>query len=275
MWSYTAANGQAAIQALGFGDTLTDTFTVTSLDGTSHTVTITINGVNDGATIAGDDAGSVTEDATSPNLTDTGTLTVSDTDTGEASFTAATLTGSYGTLSLTTAGVWSYTAANGQAAIQALGFGDTLTDTFTVTSLDGTSHTVTITINGVNDGATIAGDDAGSVTEDATSPNLTDTGTLTVSDTDTGEASFTAATLTGSYGTLSLTTAGVWSYTAANGQAAIQALGFGDTLTDTFTVTSLDGTSHTVTITINGVNDGATIAGDDAGSVTEEPPHRT
>jgi len=31
-WTYTAANGQSAIQALGAGDTLTDTFTVTSLD---------------------------------------------------------------------------------------------------------------------------------------------------------------------------------------------------------------------------------------------------
>ncbi len=64
MWTYTAANNQAAIQALGAGDTLTDTFTVTSLDGTTHIVTVTITGVNDAAVIGGDAAGSVTEDAT-------------------------------------------------------------------------------------------------------------------------------------------------------------------------------------------------------------------
>ncbi len=262
MWTYTAANNQAAIQALGAGDTLTDTFTVTSLDGTTHVVTITINGVNDAAVIGGDATGAVTEDATTPNLTDTGTLTISDTDGGEASFTAGTQAGTYGSLVLDAAGVWTYTAANNQAAIQALGAGDTLTDTFTVTSLDGTTHVVTVTINGVNDAAVIGGDAIGAVTEDATTPNLTDTGTLTISDTDGGEASFTAGTQVGTYGSLVLDAAGVWTYTAANNQAAIQALGAGDTLTDTFTVTSLDGTTHVVTVTINGVNDAAVIGGD-------------
>ncbi len=270
VWTYTAANNQAAIQALGAGDTLTDTFTVTSLDGTAHVVTVTINGVNDAAVIGGDATGSVTEDATTPNLTDTGTLTISDTDGGEASFTAGTQAGTYGSLVLDTAGVWTYAAANNQAAIQALGAGDTLTDTFTVTSLDGTTHVVTITINGVNDAAVIGGDATGSVTEDATTPNLTDTGTLTISDTDGGEASFTAGTQPGTYGSLVLDAAGVWTYTAANNQAAIQALGAGDTLTDTFTVTSLDGTTHVVTVTINGANDAAVIGGDAAGAVTED-----
>ncbi len=269
-WTYTAANNQAAIQALGAGDTLTDTFTVASADGTTHSVTVTINGVNDAAVIAGDDVGSVTEDATTPNLTDTGTLTVADADGGEATFTPSTTAGTYGTLVLNAAGAWTYTAANNQAAIQALGAGDTLTDTFTVTSLDGTTHVVTVTINGVNDAAVIGGDAIGAVTEDATTPNLTDTGTLTISDTDAGEASFTAGTQAGTYGSLALDAAGVWTYTAANNQAAIQALGAGDTLTDTFTVTSLDGTTHVVTITINGVNDAAVIGGDATGSVTED-----
>ena len=166
---------------------------------------------------------------------------------------------------LDAAGTWTYTAANGQAAIQQLGNGDTLTETFTVSSVDGTTHTVTIVINGVNDAAVIGGDDAGSVTEDATSPNLSDTGTLTISDVDGGEASFSAGTLTGTYGDLVLDAAGTWTYTAANGQAAIQQLGNGDTLTETFTVSSVDGTTHTVTIVINGVNDAAVIGGDDAG----------
>ncbi|MBU2582411.1 MAG: VCBS domain-containing protein, partial [Alphaproteobacteria bacterium] len=269
-WSYAALNAQAAIQQLGLGDTLSDTFTVTSADGTTHTVTITINGINDAAAIGGDDAGSVTEDATSPNLTDSGVLTITDADSGEAGFNAGTVTGTYGDLTIDAAGNWSYAAANAQTAIQQLGLGDTLTDTFTVTSADGTTHTVTITILGINDAAVIGGDDAGSVTEDASTPNLTDSGTLTITDADSGEAVFNAETVTGTYGDLTIDASGNWSYAAANAQTAIQQLGLGDTLSDTFTVTSADGTTHTVTITINGVNDAAAIGGDDVGSVTED-----
>ena len=40
--------------------------------------------------------------------------------------------------SLTTAGVWTYTLDNGNAAVQALNVGQTLTDSFTVTTIDGT-----------------------------------------------------------------------------------------------------------------------------------------
>ena len=36
------------------GSTLTDTFTVTTVDGTAQLVTITINGANDAAVITGD-----------------------------------------------------------------------------------------------------------------------------------------------------------------------------------------------------------------------------
>ncbi|MCF2873045.1 FG-GAP-like repeat-containing protein, partial [Octadecabacter sp. G9-8] len=43
---YAADNTQAAIQALGEGETLTDSFTVLSADGTEETVTVTITGVS-------------------------------------------------------------------------------------------------------------------------------------------------------------------------------------------------------------------------------------
>ncbi|UTW43980.1 VCBS domain-containing protein [bacterium SCSIO 12844] len=46
------------IQALGDGDTLTDTITVTSDDGTTQDITITITGTNDDPTIGGDTTGS-------------------------------------------------------------------------------------------------------------------------------------------------------------------------------------------------------------------------
>ena len=43
----------SAVQALNVGGTLTDTFTVTTIDGTPQMVTITINGTNDAAVISG------------------------------------------------------------------------------------------------------------------------------------------------------------------------------------------------------------------------------
>jgi len=52
---------------------------------------------------------------------------------------------------MTAAGVWTYTVDNSNAAVEKLNVGDTLTDTFTVTTVDGTPQVVTVTINGTND----------------------------------------------------------------------------------------------------------------------------
>ena len=68
---------------------------------------------------------------------------------------------------MTAAGVWVYTLDNTNHAVQALNVGDKLTDTFTVTTVDGTPQLVTVTINGSNDAAIISGDTTGSVIEDA------------------------------------------------------------------------------------------------------------
>ncbi|MBV7439759.1 VCBS domain-containing protein, partial [Aeromonas sp. sif2416] len=155
-----------------------------SLDGTSHTVTITITGVNDGAVIVGDGSGAVTEDlnVVSGNLTETGSLSVTDVDgADEAEFKpglGAPSANALGSLTIDAAGKWNYEVANDK--VQYLGAGETKVETFVVESLDGTSHTVTITITGVNDGAVIVGDGSGAVTEDlnVVSGNLTETGSL-------------------------------------------------------------------------------------------------
>ncbi|MFT3956301.1 MAG: VCBS domain-containing protein [Piscinibacter sp.] len=39
-WTYTAANANPAIQALGAGQTLTETFTVRSADGTTSSLSL-------------------------------------------------------------------------------------------------------------------------------------------------------------------------------------------------------------------------------------------
>ena len=88
---------------------------------------------------------------------------------------------------MTADGVWTYTLDNANCTVQALNVGDTLTDTFTVTTVDGTPQVVTVTIHGTNDAAIISGTTTGSVIEAAVSPTPgtpTATGTLTDTDVD-------------------------------------------------------------------------------------------
>ncbi|MFZ6050190.1 beta strand repeat-containing protein [Pseudomonas sp. CR3202] len=193
-----------------------------------------------------------------------GVLTVSDEDSGEAELqpvTAGTAgANGYGTFEVLADGSWTYSLNNGHAAVQALPEGVTLSDSLTVLSEDGTaSQVISITIHGTNDAAVIGGVSSGTVTEDASTPNLTTAGLLTISDPDAGQSSFlTQSNIAGSngYGSFSINAAGNWSYSASTAQAAIQALGAGASLTDSFTVQSLDGSaSQLVTVTIQGTND--------------------
>jgi VCBS repeat-containing protein len=117
----------------------------------AQTATVSVTGTNDAPLISGAAVGAVTEDTATATLTDTGTLTISDADTGEAVFQTACITaseGALGSLSITTAGVWTYSVAN--AAVQYLGLDDTKVETFTVLSADGTAHDVVVTIIGTN-----------------------------------------------------------------------------------------------------------------------------
>mgnify|MGYP005698217757 CR=1 FL=1 len=98
-------------------------------------------------------------------------------------------------------------------------------------------------------------------------------GTLTVTDVDTGEAHFSNTDIAGALGTLHLTDSGKWTYDLDNTNPTVQALGKGATATDTITVHSADGTPHQITITVNGTNDTAVIGGQDTGSVDEGHGH--
>src|ERR1051325_2638790 len=159
-------------------------------------VVVDIWGQNDPASIIGDNSGSLTDHATAPAI---GTLTVTDPDHGQSHTQAATNAASdhnLGTYSVDADGHWSYTLNN--AAVQHLGAGATATDSFVVTSQDGTaSQTITITIQGANDAASISGTSCASLGEDALNPA---TGTLSVSDVDDGEAHTHAASGTGANG---------------------------------------------------------------------------
>ncbi|MHA7808646.1 MAG: retention module-containing protein [Marinobacter adhaerens] len=260
----TATNGTVIINADGTLDYTPntnfagdDTITYTVSDGNGGTdsasVAITVNPVADPADItvqATDSA--VTEDDANDN-TASGTVNVSDADSGEGTLSSATA--NYGSPTVDGSGNWTYTLDNTNTTVQALKAGETLTDTITFTSDDGTTATQDITIKGTDDVPVISGDVTGNVTEDEAA-TLTTTGTLAANGGDAGEDAFTAETLTGTYGELVIGENGAWTYSANNSQQDIQELAEDDTLTDTFTVTNADGvTTREVTITLNGAND--------------------
>ena len=91
-------------------------------------------------------------------LTANGKLDVVDPDKGEAVFKPQTdIAGTYGKFSIDANGNWKYELNNSDPKVQALGAKDSLSETITVTTADGTTGTITITINGTNDKPTITG----------------------------------------------------------------------------------------------------------------------
>ena len=81
---------------------------------------------------------------------------------------------SYGNFELSS-GTWTYTLNNSHASVQALDVGESFTDSYTFAASDGSTQTVTVTINGAEDSAVISGTSTGTVSEDGT---LTANGTL-------------------------------------------------------------------------------------------------
>src|SRR5439155_1741111 len=146
----------------------------------------------------------------------------------------------YGTFTLAADGSWTYTADDSQTAIQQLGAGQSITDSFTAVSSDGSAtQLVTVTIHGTNDTAVIGGVATGAVTEDVavTAGNLTTSGALTFTYADQGHANFPSlptCRASDLYGTFTLAADGSWTYTADDSQTAIQQLGAGQSITDSF-----------------------------------------
>ena len=237
-------------------------------------------------------------------LSTSGALTIADTDTGQANFTArANVAGSngYGSFTLAADGTWSYSADDSQAAIQQLGEGQSLTDSFTAVSSDGSaSQLVTVTINGTNDEPVITSSiESGSpITERAgtglatadtalgavffTDADLSDTHTVTV--TGVAASGVTSglpanSTLLGwlTLGAVTDSTNGAtggaaWTFSAQD--QSFDYLAAGQSVTLTYTVQVADGhsggtASQNVTVTINGTDDAPTVTGSSA-TVSEE-----
>ena len=66
-----------------------------------------------------------------------------------------------------------------------------------------------------------------------------------------------------------MTAAGVWTYTLDNADPTVQALNGAATLTDTLTVTTADGVTQELSVTIHAQNDIPAITGPTTGHVTE------
>ena len=100
------------------------------------------------AIIGGNSRGEVISDS---NDAITGSLTITDQQSGEAAFIAQENSAtSYGFFSLNAGGDWSYTLDDLNASITSLNEGETLQDTITVNSVDGTSAQIIITVVGSN-----------------------------------------------------------------------------------------------------------------------------
>ncbi|MCH7628490.1 MAG: tandem-95 repeat protein [Proteobacteria bacterium] len=177
-----------------------DSFQVTVSDGAAGesstvSVNLTVNAVNDPATIGGQTSGTVVE-AGSANSggtpTATGSLTASDVDNAANTFQAvATATASasgYGTFTMTAGGAWTYSLDNNNADVAALNDGQSLNDSFTVRSEDGTAQVISIHIDGANDtvvpatrAAVVTTDNAGADNnnnDNITSPSMTGSNTV-------------------------------------------------------------------------------------------------
>ncbi|MCK1547392.1 VCBS domain-containing protein [Bradyrhizobium sp. 179] len=330
-WTFTLHDSDPVLQSLAEGQTITQVYTVTVDDhhgGTvTQDVTVTITGTNDAPTVTSDaDAarGKVIED-TGLTLSIGGTLAIQDLDlidthTAQAVFksssSSAHLPGfaegatNIGTFTIdpsvlesntdTNNGAtlgWHFTLDNGNAMLQSLAEGQTITQVYTVTFTDDHNATVTqdvtVTITGVNDAPTITSDAAaatGAVTEDEGS-SLSACGTLAIQDVDlidthTAQWSFKSSSVssalagfgTGSHiGTFSIDSSVAesssdtgnaatlgWHFTLDNSDPVLQSLAEGQTVIQVYTVTFDDhhgGTvSQDVTVTITGTNDAPAVS---------------
>ncbi|AWB65757.1 hypothetical protein C2869_04585 [Saccharobesus litoralis] len=163
-----------------------------------------------------------------------------------------------GTFNLTVDGNWTFEAQKTTPAIAELLAGETVEEQITITTASGATQMITVTIQGEDDAPVIGtGEGVDSLTID-TPISAPVTGKLTISDPDKGQSQFVAQQdVQGSYGRFSISVEGDWSYrlnsviAAALSQVSAASTDNSQTLSEIFTVTSADGTTHDITIVIS------------------------
>ncbi len=266
----TVDPADASFQHLAAGETQVLTLHYDVLDqfnaGAAQTATITITGSNDGPVVAA----ALTASATQGDAAFTVDLLAgaSDADTNDVLHVANVVGLDVG-LSLTGD---TLTLDPSSAAFQALLSGQHALLTVTFDVVDGhggvVAQTLDIDILGIAPppvGGAIAGDVAGTTSEDATQADgsvvaglAAASGALSVSGADPAATWDWSGSLTGQYGSFSIdATTGAWSYNLDNGTA--EPLTASDHITETFTVTATDGLGNSlyqdVTVQVDGAND--------------------
>ena len=270
-WSFTVNDSD--LDFLSVTDTRTQTYTLTLRDNNgatdTQTVTITINGSNDAPIITtADVSGGLTELAdgaageNSQTLSVAGSFAFSDVDANDGHTASVTAIGAAprGSLTAIVSGLnvlWTYAVSDG--ALNDLAQSDTVIQSYMVTVNDGhggtDSRIVDISLTGTNDVAIITGKSTGLVIEDDEIDTIS--GLLKVEDPDirqdgTREDAFKAVVIAGTYGTLTMAASGQWSYELDNYDPDTSALTFSDTVSDNFTISTIDGTTHEISVTVEG-----------------------
>ena len=235
------AAGQSATEVVKY--TVADQFGKTS----TSSVTFTIVGANDAAVLSSATKNLI-EGNTAATISTSGTLTIADVDSPAKFVPQSASAGGYGHFSIDSSGAWNYTA---DATHNEFVEGTVYTDKFFVTSVDGTTTSVTINITGTNDAAVLSSQ-IKNLTEGDTPAAISTSGVLTIADVDS-PAMFVAQTeKQGNYGHFSINSSGAWSYVADSAHNEFAA---GTIYTDVFAVASADGTTTSVTINIAGTED--------------------
>ncbi|GAM73761.1 T1SS secreted agglutinin RTX [Vibrio ishigakensis] len=235
-------------------------------DSAPQKLVIHLTGTNDVAAISGTSHTTVTDGPgiSATTVTQAEQLQVTDPDHDQNNFTASQNIGpdstqagtglqqtAYGHLSIAANGQWQY-HVDTPDAIKAIPHGQTVTETFTVHSVDGTDHQVSVDIVGTNNAAVITGTVRGAVTEDHIMGMqwLLFSGHMNVVDPDAGESKFDPVypahnyagigydTVLGAH--VTLTPDGDWHYQLDNNNAKVQSLGEGETYIDKVTIHTVD-----------------------------------
>lgn len=270
---YLLANDSDAVQSLRGSEVVHDVFRLQASDGTVQEIAVSVTGSNDAAVIVGTVPDLVV--TTDPGThTTAGVLTLTDSDAGEDRFVPLDdLRGHYGQFGFDAAtGAWTYTLDLSRVPARSAD-DPALQDTLTVTTADGTTAQVTVGITGSREARTIGGTATGSLAEDGTASFVEDA--LRLDEPPSGQAPFQApdpAALVTDHGSFSFDPmTGHWRFDLDNAAEAVQSLGAGDTVTETLTVHSWDGSaSQAITVTITGTNDAAFISGHTTGQVQHQ-----
>lgn len=257
LWKYTLNNQAENVQQLSANGSAIDSINILTQNGDTFTLNITVNGVNDNASISGDLSSEISALNNSTNNeqpeTVNGKLSVRDIDQNEAQmYEEEMIEGSYGSMQIDADGEWVYTLDSESDAIKSLHSNDSLYDLIPVKSIDGSGQLIKITIHGADDKPFLNGDNSETIDLAST---LHAEQKLSIDDPDFGQSHFIAKDHIESrldYGTGSNDEHGNWRFELNTDNPQVLALSNNEHLFDTFNVESADGTTQEVIIVIKG-----------------------